>query len=107
TWVPTCALPGGSLQRFETEAKKAISELAELAETHDVTVFCENEGERKRFRELVELERQGLCEKLHVPVGYLHRGCVWNVGATPASPSDVGVTPALPKGEAGLAPTRD
>jgi transcription-repair coupling factor (superfamily II helicase) len=37
-------LPISSLQRFETEAKKAIKELNELAQTHDVTVFCENEG---------------------------------------------------------------
>ena len=37
-------LPVGSLQRFETEAKKAVKELAELAGTHDVTVFCENAG---------------------------------------------------------------
>jgi transcription-repair coupling factor (superfamily II helicase) len=76
--VPHVALPVGSLQRFETEAKKAIAELAELAETHDVTVFCENEGERKRFCELVELERPGLCARLDVPVGYLHRGFVWD-----------------------------
>jgi N6-L-threonylcarbamoyladenine synthase len=33
--------------------------------------------------------------------------CTPVVGATPASPSDVGVTPASPLGEAGLAPTND
>ncbi|CAA9431300.1 MAG: Transcription-repair coupling factor, partial [uncultured Phycisphaerae bacterium] len=82
--VPHVALPVGSLQRFETEAKKAVTELAELTETHDVTVFCENEGERKRFCELVELERPGLCAKLDVPVGYLHRGFVWNENPTPS-----------------------
>jgi transcription-repair coupling factor (superfamily II helicase) len=76
--VPHIQLPIQSLQRFETEAKKAIGELAELAETHEITVFCENEGERKRFCELVEMERPGLCEKLEVPVGYLHRGFVWD-----------------------------
>ena len=59
-------------ERFETEAKKAIGELAELADTHDITIFCENEGERKRFCELVELENPGLCARLDVPVGYLH-----------------------------------
>ena len=81
--VPRVQLPIQSLQRFETEAKKAIAELAELAETHDVTVFCENEGERKRFCELVEMEKPGLCAKLEVPIGYLHRGFVWNDGARP------------------------
>src|SRR4051812_32954453 len=75
--VPNVRLPVGSLQRFETEAKKAIGELAELAATHEVTVFCENEGERKRFVELLDTERPGLSAKVEVPLGYLHRGFVW------------------------------
>jgi hypothetical protein len=59
--IPHVRLPIHSLQRFETEAKKAIGELAELAETHTVAIFCENEGERKRFCELVEVEKPGLA----------------------------------------------
>jgi transcription-repair coupling factor (superfamily II helicase) len=70
-------LPVNSLQRFETEAKKAIKELSELASTHDVTVFCENEGEQKRFCELMNAEIAGLCENVKVELGYLHRGFVW------------------------------
>ncbi|MDB5296877.1 MAG: mfd [Phycisphaerales bacterium] len=75
---PRVALPVLSLQRFETEAKKAIRDLGELAGTHDVTVFCENEGERKRFCELVEVEQPGLCAKIATGLGYLHRGFVWD-----------------------------
>ncbi|HEY1683863.1 MAG TPA: transcription-repair coupling factor [Tepidisphaeraceae bacterium] len=71
-------LPVLSLQRFETEAKKAIRELAELAQTHDVSVFCENPAERQRFSELLETEVPGLKEKVATPIGYLHRGFVWN-----------------------------
>ncbi|CAA9444190.1 MAG: Transcription-repair coupling factor, partial [uncultured Phycisphaerae bacterium] len=99
--VPHVALPVGSLQRFETEAKKAVTELAELAETHDVTVFCENEGERKRFCELVELEKPGLCAKLDVPIGYLHRGFVWNENPSPSpgTPAE-GRGGGLPRGSA-------
>ncbi|MDB5299647.1 MAG: transcription-repair coupling factor, partial [Phycisphaerales bacterium] len=78
--VPQVHLPIRSLQRFETEAKKAISELAELATTHDVTVFCENAGEAQRFRELLAQEQDGLAEKIRTPVGYLHRGFVWDAG---------------------------
>ncbi len=48
-------LPIRSLQRFETEAKKAIVELAELCQTHDVTVFCENAGEAQRFGEVLDV----------------------------------------------------
>jgi transcription-repair coupling factor (superfamily II helicase) len=80
-------LPINSLQRFETEAKKAIAELAELAVTHDVTVFCENEGEQQRFCELVEGDAPGLCAKISTPLGYLHRGFVYAPeAATPDKP---------------------
>jgi transcription-repair coupling factor (superfamily II helicase) len=79
--VPHFTLPIQSAQKFETEAKKALAELAELAKTHQVTVFCENEGEQKRFCELVEQDQPGLCRQIDVPVGYLHRGFVWDEGA--------------------------
>jgi transcription-repair coupling factor (superfamily II helicase) len=75
--VPHVKLPIRSLQRFETDAKHAITELKELAETHDVTVFCDNEGERQRFCELLETNFPGLCGKIATPVGYLHRGFVY------------------------------
>jgi len=42
--VPHVNLPIQSVQRFETEAKKALAELAELANTPRITVFCQNEG---------------------------------------------------------------
>ncbi len=82
-------LPIQSLQRFETEAKKAIAELAELTETHDVSVFCENIGEAQRFTELLEQNQPGLSGKIATPVGYLHRGFVWS------DPSDSGRPIAL------------
>jgi transcription-repair coupling factor (superfamily II helicase) len=75
--VPHIQLPIRSLQRFETEAKKAIVELAELSETTNVTVFCENAGEKQRFVELVQTENPGLAERVKVQIGYLHRGFVW------------------------------
>jgi transcription-repair coupling factor (superfamily II helicase) len=75
--VPHVKLPVRSIQKFETEAKKAIAELAETAATHEVTVFCENEGEAKRFGELVEQEQKGLLKKLRLVLGYLHHGFIW------------------------------
>ena len=75
--VPTLRLPVGSLQKFETEAAKAIAELAELAQTHDITVFCENAGELKRFNELLDQNAPGLRQRIDIPVAYLHRGFVW------------------------------
>ena len=75
--VPHVALPIASLQKFETEAKKAIKELGELSATHDVVVYCENEGESKRFAELLDTEQPGLRAQLELATGYLHRGFVW------------------------------
>ncbi len=70
-------LPVRSLQKFETEPKQALLELAELSKTHDVAVFCDNEGERKRFCDLLEAEAPGGRERVETPVGYLHRGFVF------------------------------
>ena len=81
--VPHVRLPVGSLTKFETEPKRAIAELAELAAAHQVAVFCENEAEEKRFRELAETEQPGLVGKLELAVGYLHRGFVWDAGERP------------------------
>ncbi len=75
--VPHFDLPVRSLQRFETEAKKAIVELKELSATHDITVFCENAGEAQRFGELIEQDAPGLREKIEIPIGYLHRGFMY------------------------------
>jgi len=75
--VPHVSLPIGSLQRFETEATKAIIELGELAVTHAVTVFCDNAGEAQRFRELLDQSHSGLAGRLDIQLGYLHRGFVW------------------------------
>lgn len=78
--APQVKMPVQSLQRFETEAKKAIKELSELATTHEVSVFCENEGEKKRFSELLEAEIAGLSSRLKIELGYLHHGFVFEEG---------------------------
>ncbi len=75
----TFRLPVRSLQRFETQPKQAMKELAELVDEHDVTVFCENEGEAKRFGEMLDADVPGTRQKLAVEVGYLHRGFVWGL----------------------------
>jgi transcription-repair coupling factor (superfamily II helicase) len=83
--VPHFNLPIQSVQRFETEAKKALAELAELSATHKITVFCENEGEQKRFTELLDQDQPGLSQKIDVPLGYLHRGFTWDETAEASS----------------------
>ncbi len=78
--VPELRAPVSSLQRFEVEHKRAMAELAELADTHQVSVLCENEGERKRFRELLEAEQPGALSKIDTPIGYIHRGFMLDTG---------------------------
>jgi transcription-repair coupling factor (superfamily II helicase) len=96
--VPHVRLPVQSLQKFETEAKKAIAELAELSCTHQVTVFCENEGETSRFIELMDGEKPELRSRIELAVGYLHRGFQWQ-GSTGVPPmtgaQNMGDTPML------------
>ncbi len=75
--VPDFRLPIRSLQKFETEVKKALKELSEFAQTQDVTIFCENAGEQQRFSELLDQDAPGLRQKLELPIGYLHRGFVY------------------------------
>ncbi|MGA3065680.1 MAG: transcription-repair coupling factor [Tepidisphaeraceae bacterium] len=84
--TPHIHLPIGSLQRFETEAGKAIGELGELADTHEVAVFCENQGERQRLSELLEQKSPGLAQKIELDIGYLHRGFIWDAQTHAARP---------------------
>ena len=73
------ALPVRSMQKFETEPKKAIRELLELSVTHDITVFCENDGEKDRLAQMLEAESPG-GGRVVLTLGYLHRGFVWKRG---------------------------
>jgi transcription-repair coupling factor (superfamily II helicase) len=78
------SLPVRSLQKFETDARKAVGELAELTKTHTVCIFCENTGESQRFAEMLEQHQQGLSKDVEIAIGYLHRGFVWEEeGETP------------------------
>ena len=84
--VPHVSLPVRSLQKFETEAKKAIGELAELAKTHQIAVFCENDGEAKRFAELLGNDQPDLLASIDLPLGYLHHGFVFEEGEQGGKP---------------------
>ena len=78
-------LPVRSLQRFETEPKKALQELGEMSRTHNVAVFCENAGEQNRFRELLQSDVSDAADGVATPLGYLHRGFVFGESEEPQS----------------------
>ena len=79
--MPHVRLPVGSLQKFETDARKAIAEVEDLTRTHEVVVFCENTAERARLLEMMEAGHPGLSKRVDTPIGYLHRGFVWGESA--------------------------
>ena len=91
--ITSVRLPVGSLTKFETESKRAILELAELAGTHQVCVFCESDAEAKRFREVADGEVAGLTDRIEIAGGYLHRGFVWSPLAPGSAGGDPGQSP--------------
>ncbi len=42
-----------SVTRFSDSSSDSVSELCRAAHTHDVHVFCDNEGERERLHEMI------------------------------------------------------
>ena len=74
--VKKFTLPVRSVQRFETDVKKSFAELAEVSNTTDVAVFCENAGESQRFLELLDTHVPQVKTNIRVESGYLHRGFV-------------------------------
>ncbi len=72
-------LPVRSVQRFETDVKKSMVELAEVTENHRVSLFCENAAEAQRFGELMQTHAPQAVGKVIIERGYLHRGFVWGI----------------------------
>ncbi|MHC4235178.1 MAG: transcription-repair coupling factor, partial [Planctomycetota bacterium] len=66
-----------SLTRFEGKADEAITELCSVAADHQVYVFCDNQGERKRLTEILIEQAGEVPPSLHMPVGPLQRGFEW------------------------------
>ncbi len=66
-----------SLTRFEGKAAEAVGELLALAHDRQVTVICENEGERQRLTELIVEIAGAVPDAVRMVLGYLHRGFDW------------------------------
>ncbi|MEM9347131.1 MAG: transcription-repair coupling factor [Planctomycetota bacterium] len=71
------ALPLTPLPTFDTDAKRAIAELAVLSEEQRVVVICRQEAEAQRLGELLEEYASGGKPRITIEVGGLHRGFVW------------------------------
>ena len=66
-----------SLQRFEVQPAAAVAELLELAGEKSITVFCENEAEEHRFREVIADSGHEFPESISLSRGFLHTGFEW------------------------------
>ena len=73
-------LPVDSLPDFADQAGEALTELGELAETMQVSVWLNNEGDQRRFEELLleHVPNPLTREAIHRVQGYLHRGFIWS-----------------------------
>ncbi|MBX3390452.1 MAG: transcription-repair coupling factor [Phycisphaeraceae bacterium] len=73
-------LPVRALDAFDREATVAVSEL--IAMTTEpmrctVTVFCQNEGEEQRLKELLAAAEKEPERPIQSRIEYLHRGFIW------------------------------
>ena len=66
-----------SLQRLETNTHEALTELAELSDSADVWVFCENAAEQKRFAEVLAGGHEKLASRVRTSIGHVHGGFHW------------------------------
>ncbi|MCH8853009.1 MAG: transcription-repair coupling factor [Planctomycetes bacterium] len=66
-----------SVQRFEVQPAKAIEELMVLAQEKHITVFCENDAEQHRFKEVVVDSGRQFPKSIELAMGFLHGGFEW------------------------------
>ena len=69
-----------SLTRFETKTGEALDELRQLATQREVALYCDNEPERQRFKELWASTIGDWPPRLQVEIGLMHRGFDWPDG---------------------------
>jgi transcription-repair coupling factor (superfamily II helicase) len=71
------ALPLSPLPAFDTDAKRAVSELSRLCEDHRVVVVCRQQAEAQRLGELIAEFAPQASTSIAIEVGGLHRGFIW------------------------------
>jgi len=80
----------GPLPQFESKATDAVAQLLQLAREQPVAVFCDNQGEEDRLRELLAQEDGGVQRDagpsgsdrgLRTQIGLIHKGYLWKGSA--------------------------
>lgn len=80
-------LPVRALDAFDREATGAVNELIAMTDAPQdcrVVVFCQNEGERQRFTELLASAERKPARAIDARIEYLHRGFIWGEHAPAA-----------------------
>ncbi len=78
----TFQLDTASLARFEGGASGSVAMLVEASADHEIHVFCDNEGERKRLAEMLSEATGGQPRAITLHVGVMHRGFEWRASRT-------------------------
>jgi len=80
-------LPLAPLPPFDTDAKSAIAELAQMSHEQRIVVLCRKQAEAQRLGELLDEFVPEAKQRIAISVGGLHRGFVWG------QKSDIATTP--------------
>lgn len=67
-----------SVARFEGEPADAVRAVCLTARDHTVYVVCDNDGERGRLREMMVELAPDVVDRVHTPLGVIHRGFEWS-----------------------------
>jgi transcription-repair coupling factor (superfamily II helicase) len=89
-------LPVQALAELSKETGEAVKELAALAPTSRIAIFCENAGELSRLGELLDEFAPRAKSRIETRAAYVHRGFVWaGIGdaAVPPTTSPLLVVP--------------
>lgn len=81
------ALPLAPLPTFDTDAKSAIAELAQLSDESRVVVVCRQDAEAHRLGELLDELHPGAGDRVAIEIGGLHRGFIWGDDLEPQASS--------------------
>ncbi|MCH7526140.1 MAG: transcription-repair coupling factor, partial [Planctomycetes bacterium] len=71
-----------SLSRFEGKTERALDELCQAAADHRIVVFCNNDGERARLKELIAERMGDVPDSIELRLGLIHRGFEWTATKT-------------------------
>ena len=91
----TATLPAGPAPAFDAKPADSALQLVTLARQQQVSVYCENAGERDRLQELVAeaaaQQETVVPDRLDIELGLIHEGFQWGKASTEPGENDSNV----------------